>query len=123
VDHLRRGQASNISIKLAAAVSGSVVLCSIVVAELIFGAHRGARKQQTLAQVRTFCGRFQSLHFDDRAAEEYGEIRAHLTALGNQIGPNDLLIASIARANGLILVKHNTGEFARVPGRKLEDWQ
>ena len=39
------------------------------------------------------------------------------------IGPNDLLIASIALANGLTLVTHNTREFSRIPGLKLEDWQ
>ncbi len=32
VDHLRRGQASNVTAKLAAAPSGSVVLCSVVAA-------------------------------------------------------------------------------------------
>ena len=29
-------------------------------------------------------------------------------------GPNDLLIAAIALANGVTLVTHNTGEFGRV---------
>jgi tRNA(fMet)-specific endonuclease VapC len=123
VNHLRFGQASNITIKLAAATPGSVLLCSVVVAELLYGAHRSARKTQTLSQVQAFCRPFQSLAFDDRAAEEYGRVRAHLAALGTPIGPNDLMIASIALANGLTLVTHNTSEYGRVPGLKLEDWQ
>ena len=49
--------------------------------------------------------------------------RAHLAAQGTLIGPNDLLIAASARANGLTLVTHNTAEFRRVPGLSLEDWQ
>jgi len=93
VDHLRRGQASNVTIKLAAAVPGSVVLCSVVVAELLYGAHRSALKTQTLSQVQAFCRKFQSLAFDDLAAEEYGRVRAHLAGLGTPIGPNDLMIA------------------------------
>jgi len=123
VDHLRRGHASNITARLAAASAGSVVLCSVVVAELLYGAHRSARQQQTLGQVHVFCRQFQSLPFDDFAADEYGRIRAYLAGSGTMIGPNDLLIASIALANGLILVTHNTSEFGRVPGLKLEDWQ
>jgi tRNA(fMet)-specific endonuclease VapC len=122
VDHLRRGAASNVAVKLATAVPGSVVLCSIVVAELLYGAHRSVHKAQVLAQVHGFCLNFRSLTFDDPAAEEYGWIRTHLAARGTLIGPNDLLIASIALANGLTLVTNNTGEFNRVPGLKLEDW-
>ena len=60
---------------------------------------------------------------DDRAAEEYGKVRALLAALGTPIGPNDLLIAAIALANQMTLVTHNTAEFSRVPGLALEDWQ
>ncbi len=123
VDHLRRGPASNIAAKLAAVVPGSVALCSVVVAELLYGAHRSVRKAQTLSEVQAFCSNFQSLAFDGPAADEYGWLRAHLVAVGTPIGPNDLLIGSIARANGLTLVTHNTKEFSRVPGLNLEDWQ
>lgn len=48
---------------------------------------------------------------------------ARLDAAGTPIGPNDLLIASIALAKSLTLVTHNTNEFSRVPRLKLEDWQ
>jgi predicted nucleic acid-binding protein len=48
VDHLRRGQSSQITAKLAAAVPGSVVLCSVVVAELLYGAHRSSAAVSTL---------------------------------------------------------------------------
>lgn len=34
-----------------------------------------------------------------------------------------LLIASIALANNLTLVTHNTGEFSRVEGLVIEDWE
>jgi tRNA(fMet)-specific endonuclease VapC len=123
VEYLRLGQASNIAAKLAAAGPGSIALCSVVIAELLYGAHRSAHKSQTLRQVEAFCRPLPSLAFDDRAAAEYGRIRSHLADLGTPIGPNDLMIASIALANELTLVTHNTGEFSRVPGLQLEDWQ
>jgi tRNA(fMet)-specific endonuclease VapC len=123
IDHLRRGPTSNVTAKLAAAPVGSVHLCSIVVAELLYGAWRSSKPPVVLAQVRAFCAPYPSLDFDNKAAEEYGKIRAHLAALGTPIGPNDLLIAAIALANGMTLVTHNTSEFSRVPGLALEDWQ
>jgi tRNA(fMet)-specific endonuclease VapC len=123
INHLRHGPASHVSTRLAAAPAGSVVLCSVVVAELLYGAYRSAHVARTLNQVQAFCSRFVSLPFDDRAAEEYGRLRAHLANAGTPIGPNDLLIASIALANGLVLVTHNTAEFSRVPGLALVDWQ
>src|SRR5207237_6651618 len=101
------------------------MLCSVFVAELCFGAVRSgpANKKCNFALIAQLRQQFASLPFDDRAAEEYGRIRAHLASLGTPIGPNDLMIAAIARANGLTLVTHNTVEFSRVPGLQLEDWQ
>jgi tRNA(fMet)-specific endonuclease VapC len=125
VQHLRHGPASNVTAKLAAAPPGSIYLGSVVLAELIYGAyHSGAAHQAAnLALIARLQRQFPSLPFEDRAAEEYGKIRAHLVRLGLMIGPNDFLIAAIALANGLTLVTHNTAEFRRVPGLPLEDWQ
>ncbi|MGI8538657.1 MAG: type II toxin-antitoxin system VapC family toxin, partial [Rubrobacteraceae bacterium] len=65
---------------------------------------------------------FGSLAFDDRAAEEYGVIRADLERAGTPIGPNDLLIASIARSRDLTLISMNRREFGRVAGLRLTDF-
>jgi tRNA(fMet)-specific endonuclease VapC len=62
------------------------------------------------------------LPFDDIAAEHFARERARLQALGTPIGLSDLLIASIALANNLILVTNNTREFSRVNGLQIEDW-
>jgi predicted nucleic acid-binding protein len=42
---------------------------------------------------------------------------------GTPIGPYDVLIAGQAKARKLTLVTHNTTEFQRVPGLKVEDWK
>ena len=78
---------------------------------------------KNLAAVRTFAAGLRSLPLDDRAAEEYAKVRADLAVKGTPIGPNDLLIAAIALANGLTLVTDNTAEFSRVLGLRLEDWE
>jgi tRNA(fMet)-specific endonuclease VapC len=111
--------------RLAAAPPGSVYLCSVVLAELFYGAmHSGATHQAAnLALIARLRQQFVSLPFDDQAAEECAKVREKLAALGTPIGPNDLMIAAIALANQMTLVTHNTTEFSRVPGLTLEDWQ
>lgn len=100
-----------------------IALCSIVKAELLFGARYSRRAEANLQRLKLFFAPLASLPFDDRCAEEYGQIRADLTGQGKLIGPNDLLIAAIARAHDAILVTHNTNEFGRIIGLRLEDWE
>ena len=100
-----------------------IVLCSVVKAELFYGAWRTQNPQHTLEKQIQFIGQFLSLPFDDAAAEIYGQIRADLAQKGTPIGPNDLLIAAIALATQVTLVTHNLGEFSRISGLKLEDWE
>jgi tRNA(fMet)-specific endonuclease VapC len=105
--------------------STDVALCSVVLGELYYGAKRSGLSNEAVnfARIENLRQEFVSLPFGDDAAQEYGDLRAHLAALGTMIGPNDLMIAAIALANKLTLVTHNTSEFVRVPGLALEDWQ
>ncbi len=102
-----------------------MVICSVVVGKLIYGAERAAatHRANNRLRVEQLRQQFVSVPFDDSAADEYGKVRAHLTVLGTPIGPNDLMIAAIALAHGFTLVTHNTSEFSRVPGLSFEDWQ
>jgi tRNA(fMet)-specific endonuclease VapC len=118
-----RNSAPAVVARLRSRAPDEVALCSVVKAELYFGARRSARVQENLAAVAAFCVPFQSLPFGDVAAEHYGTIRADLSRSGCTIGPNDLLIAAIARAHDATLVTHNTSEFRRVVGLRLEDWE
>lgn len=100
-----------------------IVVCSIVKAELFYGAMRTNNPAKTLQKQQEFLGRFVSLYFDDQCALIYGEIRSKLAAKGTPIGNNDLHIAAIAIANNLTLITHNTREFSRIDNLKLEDWE
>jgi tRNA(fMet)-specific endonuclease VapC len=100
-----------------------VRICSVVRAELQFGARNSSRVEANLSLLETFLFPFISVAFDDGAANYYGRIRAELHRAGKLIGPNDLLIVAMALANDLVLVTHNVKEFGRVPGLRWEDWE
>lgn len=99
-----------------------VFLCSVVLGELLTGAHKSSRRAVNLTMIHFLQRQFASLPFDDAAADQYAQIRAHLEAAGTPIGPHDTQIAAIALVHGLTLVTHNTSEFSRVPGLALEGW-
>ncbi len=117
------GRALGVRQRLESTPPSEVAVCSIVKAELFYGAARSARPERNLAVQREFLQRVVSLDFDDRAAEFAGRIRGYLAGKGTPVGPYDLQIAAVALANDLILVTRNVAEFARVQGLTVEDWE
>jgi len=117
------GQSETIRQQLSMKTPEEIVLCSVVKAELIYGARKSRNPSKNLQRLHLFTGPFISLPFDDKAAEAYGRIRSELEQAGTPIGPNDLLIAAIAVANDIILVTHNTGEFGKIGALHIEDWE
>ena len=101
---------------------GRMAISAITLAELIHGAEKSSDVPRNIAVVEDFVSRLTVLPYDDRAAWQYGSIRAALEKSGQPIGLNDLHIAAHARSNGLILVTNNGREFKRVPGLLLENW-
>ena len=122
IGHLT-GRAPVITRRLERLSPTDVALCAVVKGELLFGAHKSARPSENLQRLMTFFAPLLSLPFDDVAAAVYGRIRATLERAGTPIGPNDLLIAAIAVAQGATLVSRNLKEFARVPGLRVESWE
>lgn len=99
-----------------------LALCSVVRAELLWGARNSGRVDENLERIRVFAGPLKSLTFDDDCAEHYAVIRADLAARGTPIGPNDTLIAAIAVAHQATLVTRNRREFQRIESLQLETW-
>lgn len=101
--------------------AGEIGLSSIVAAELAYGVAKSgsARNQQAL---ELFLAPLEIHPFDAQAIWVYGRLRATLEQQGTPIGAMDTLIAAHALALDATLVTHNTQEFARVPGLRLEDW-
>ena len=94
---------------------------AIATHELFYGAYKSERKAHNLDIVEAL--QFEVVEFDQDDSRQAGAIRAALAIAGTPIGPYDVLIAGQAQARDLILITHNTGEFSRVNGLRIEDWE
>jgi tRNA(fMet)-specific endonuclease VapC len=94
---------------------------AVVMHELYYGAFKSQRVEMNVARVDAL--QFPVVEFDLEDARQAGEIRAQLASKGTPIGPFDVLIAGQAKARDLTLVTHNTSEFQRVEGLRVEDWK
>lgn len=99
-----------------------VALCSVVKAELLYGARASTKVRENLVRLERFFELFPSLPFDDAASEHYGALRAALKRAGTPVGANDMMIASIALSTDATLVTRNEKEFRLVPGLRVEVW-
>jgi len=107
--------------KIAVVGENEICIPIIVASELRFGAAK--RNSARLSnQVETILAAMLVVPFDVPTDREYAKLRQLLESSGNSIGPNDLLIAAQARANGQILVTNNVREFTRVPSLQVENW-
>lgn len=117
------GQSNSIRARLERLGPDDINLCSVVKAELLYGAAKSRASEHILVRLNRFFNQFRSLPFDDRSASVYGTLRADLEKRGTLIGPNDLMIGAIALANDSILVTHNSREFGRISNLRREDWE
>ncbi|HEV7455804.1 MAG TPA: type II toxin-antitoxin system VapC family toxin [Roseococcus sp.] len=111
---------SPVGARLRREAPGEVFVSAIVLHELFYGAFKSARVERNVALVERL--RFGVLEFSAEDARAAGRVRAALAAKGTPIGPYDVLIAGQAVARGLVLVTGNRGEFERVDGLSVEDW-
>jgi len=122
-----RQKSSTLSTRMAEARgSGELLLSSIVLQELEYGAEKARlagelRPRRRVDQLRASF--VDVAMYDEIAAAAYGKVRATLERSGLVIGNNDLMIAAHALSLGATVVTHNAGEFSRVPGLKVENWQ
>lgn len=99
-----------------------LAISSITLAELEYGVQASADPEKNTIALMKFLAIVEILPFESSAAVEYGKICADLRKKGTPIGNMDMLISAHAKAENLTVVTHNTWEFERVIGLKIEDW-
>ncbi len=99
-----------------------IFISAITLHELEVGVAKSDNSSKTKTELDAFVSSIIVLPFTSKEARVSAEIRANLEVQGLPIGPLDNLIAGAALSLNATLVTHNTKEFNRVEGLKIEDW-
>jgi len=97
-------------------------ICVITLMELYFGAYKSEKIAGNLAKVRTIENAFEIISSGRESAEIIGMLKATLEKSGTPLDDFDLIIASCALTNNLILVTNNIKHYSRIEGLKLTNW-
>ena len=129
VSELMRPQpASSVLAWVNAQPADQLWLCSLVVAELLYGVGRlpdGARKRQLANAVEAmvlddFAGR--TLPFDLEAAATYAQLVVQREKTGQTIGMADAQIGAICAVHGATLATRNTRDFTGLGLNLINPW-
>jgi tRNA(fMet)-specific endonuclease VapC len=99
-----------------------ILISSITVAELYFGAYNSAKQEENKQLIDELLEKINVVHFDESAAECFGEIKYLLKSQGKIICDSDLFIAAAAISNDLILVTNNKRHFERIDKLGITNW-
>ena len=117
-----RNSNDNVLKKFHEHLDNELYISSITLAELMYGVEKSRKPEQNRNALLQFLTLIDIKEFSEKAAIEYGKIRAFLENQGTPIGPLDTLIAAHAVSENMILVTHNTKEFLRIPDLTVENW-
>lgn len=112
----------NVSNRFLATPPNEIAIPTIVIFELEVGIAKSKFPRKRRAQLEELISLVNIIPFNYVEAQSAAKIRAKLEMQGLSIGPYDVLIAATAMTQNSILVTHNTKEFNRIEGLKVEDW-
>jgi len=101
---------------------GDVGISSITLSELNYGVYKSSNVSINKVRLEEFLMPLEVSAYDEKSSVIYGQIRSQLEKKGQIIGPYDMLIASHAISEGLILITNNEKEFKRIKKLKYKNW-
>jgi tRNA(fMet)-specific endonuclease VapC len=102
--------------------TGQMGISSVTLAELYAGAYKNPQVQRFLGLIADQLQEVQVIDFDATCALTFGQVRGALQQQGISVPTADLMIGSTALVHDLTLVTHNTSDFQKIPGLRLDDW-
>lgn len=108
---------------LAAVEPQDVGIPLLVLAELLFGAEKSARREENRKRVEAMTQRFPVLPMSLSLVERYAAVRAAVERLGRRKSDFDLVIACTALEHGAVLVTNDAAlKDGAIEGLVVEDW-
>ncbi len=101
---------------------GDIGISSITLAELRYGVSKSRQVERNRQALDEFILPLEIDDFGEKAAMEYGAVRAELEKAGKPVGSMDMLIGAHALALGATLVTNNVKEFRQIKNLKVVDW-
>jgi tRNA(fMet)-specific endonuclease VapC len=114
-----------VSEKISELDNSQIMTCTPVICELLYGLSIHPNKLVSIKVRQYYQDFFEEITIKDldyKSAKVFANIKGTLKAQGELIEDFDLLIASIAIANDLVLVTNNTKNFQRIPDLQVVDW-
>ena len=99
-----------------------IAICVITVSELYFGAYNSSKIENNLRTAENFIGSIPVIPLSNDSLKKFGQLKTQLRQAGTPVADFDLLIASVALTEDLILVTNNTRHYQRIEGLKLDNW-
>lgn len=118
---LVRNPCGGVADRIAVVGEHSVCTSIVVASELRYGGVKSGSKR-IADRVHLLLSALEVLPLQAPADRHYAELRHRLARQGTLIGPNNLLIAAQALAEGLAVVTANVREFSRVQELPVENW-
>ncbi|MEI8371623.1 MAG: type II toxin-antitoxin system VapC family toxin [Planctomycetota bacterium] len=111
----------NVALRQLVASSPRLLLSTVVLGELCYGAYNSTTVDKNLADIELLVERSTLVVSDAATATAYGQIKYHLRSKGRPIPENDLWLAAIARRFGFVIVSRDK-HFSYIDGLFVETW-
>ncbi len=103
-------------------IGGGAAITNPTLCELYKGAFLSAKTEEGLAYINRFLEGVSLLDMSKMSCLLFGQDYAFLQKRGMQTQEMDLMIASICKANNVVLVTRNVKDFRNIPNLLVEKW-
>ena len=98
-----------------------IIIPSVVIGELYFGAYASSREKKRLKEVTEFIVNYEIIYIDEDTARFYGQIKSQLKKSGTPIPENDVWISALSMQHSLTIATRDL-HFDKPKGIKVAYW-